>query len=192
MTLDLAIDYLFALVLIVSLLWLLTSFVRSLHKQPGRDGGPYLSFVIGPIGVQEVLSMNVLRLTNEERVLLAVAALTAHARPAAIDGAVVFESSDPGVIEILRVSDTSVYAVAKGLGTARIAAIADADLGSGTEDISGFLDFEVLPAKAVSLGIIAATPEAQPLEAPAAAPEPTPVPVEEVAPAGDAAAPVEF
>lgn len=118
---------------------------------------------IGPITVQEVMQMDVLRLTNEERVLLTVAALTAHGRPAAIDGAVLFESSSP-TVEIVRVSDTSAYAVAKGLGAARIAAAADADLGSGQEFITGLLDIEVLPAKAVSLGIQAGTPEAQPLE----------------------------
>lgn len=102
-----------------------------------------------------------LPLQDIEKVALTIAPVDAAGNPAKVDGAPVWVSSDSAVVEVVAATDgLSAVATAVGpLGSARVTVTADADLGSGIEEISGFLDIEVGPSKAVSLAISAGTPE---------------------------------
>lgn len=89
-----------------------------------------------------------MRLTNEQRVLVTVVALTVAGNPAPIDGDVIFGSSDGSVADIDRVDSTSAYVRAVGPGAAQITASFDADLGEGVRTIELSGAIEVVPAEA--------------------------------------------
>jgi len=100
-------------------------------------------------------------LTDEQQVSLAIEPKTAAGNPARVDGVPTWQSSDPAIIDVVVAAD-GLSAVAKTvgpLGTAQVSVTADADLGEGIRAITGTLDIEVKAAEAVSLGIVAGTPE---------------------------------
>lgn len=154
---DGVIDFLFGAVLVVALLLLL----RTLFFP--RDRAGRLHFVLGPIEAQEVNDMT-LRLTNEQLVRLSISPKTAHGHEAAVDGAPTWTSSNPDVATVAPETGDAKKAVVLGvgIGSAQIVVSADADLGDGVRAISGVLDIEVVAAEAVSLGIVAGTPEELP------------------------------
>ncbi len=103
------------------------------------------------------------RITNEEQVKVSVAPKTASGRPAAIDGAVSFESSDVAVATVTPIDSLSALVVAVGPGVAQIRATFDADLDEGevrTIEMTGAL--EVVLAEAVVGEITFGAPELQP------------------------------
>ena len=102
-------------------------------------------------------------LTDEQKVPLVLAPKTAAGNPAALDGAPVWTVSDETVLELTVSEDgLSASVAAKGLGSAQVLVVADADLDEGeTREISGVLDIVVVAAEAASLGISAGVPEAK-------------------------------
>lgn len=100
-------------------------------------------------------------LTDEQKVSLSVGFFTKAGNPARIDGAPVWASSNPSVVEVTPSEDglTATATSVGPLGVVQVTVSADADLGEGTRLITGVLDIEVLAAEAVSAGISAGTPE---------------------------------
>lgn len=103
-------------------------------------------------------------LTDEQQVTLAVAFTTAAGNAAKVDGLPVWKSSDETVATVTASADgLSALVVAQGaLGTAQIAATADADLGTGVREVVGVIDIEVHAAEAVSALVTAGAPELKP------------------------------
>jgi hypothetical protein len=104
---------------------------------------------------------NMITINDSQKVLLTAEALSAAGNSAQVDGPVVWAvSASAGVVQLVTVDDKSVYAVAIGpFGLATVQATADADLTSGTSYIVGSIDVEVVGGPAVTLNVIAGTPE---------------------------------
>jgi hypothetical protein len=100
-------------------------------------------------------------LTDVQKVTLSVQPVDAAGNPAALDGAPVWTSTDPSVLDVVASADgLSAVATAVGpLGTAQISVLADADLGAGVITITGVLDVQVMASQAVSFSITPAAPE---------------------------------
>ena len=97
--------------------------------------------------------------TNEEKVLVTIAATTAAGNPAAVD-AVTFTvtSGDATVVEVeANVSYYVVSGSAGGLSTIEVTA--DADLGEGVVTLTDAIEYFVVAAQASSLGFAAGAPE---------------------------------
>lgn len=77
-------------------------------------------------------------------------------------GSVVFESSDTDVCTVVQNQDNElqadVFSSTNNPGTAQIDFKADADLGEGVVQISGFSAVEVLPLQAVGFGLTVGEP----------------------------------
>lgn len=78
--------------------------------------------------------------------------------PASVEpGTVVFESTDPNIFTVVQNPDNElqadVYSSVNNPGTAQLDYKADADLGDGVVEISGFSAVEVLPLQAVGFGL---------------------------------------
>jgi hypothetical protein len=107
-------------------------------------------------------------LRDDQKVLLTIQPLDAKGKPAAVDGAPVWSSSDETQIVVVAASD-GLSAVASGVAppadsTAplpRIVVTADADLGSGVTPITGSLDFTITGGSAATIAITAGTPANQ-------------------------------
>lgn len=99
-------------------------------------------------------------LTDEQKVELVLAPKTAAGNPASLDGAPTWSVSDESVLELTVSEDgLSATVAAKGLGSAQVSVVADADLDEGeVREISGVLDLVVVAAEAATLGISAGTP----------------------------------
>ena len=101
-------------------------------------------------------------LTNEQKVTATLVPVTATGKPAKVDG--------PPTWTVISGSSTAT-AAADGLsativssddpGDTEIMVKADADLGSGVEEISDIIKVSVVGAKASSLGLTFGTPEAK-------------------------------
>jgi len=100
-------------------------------------------------------------LTDEQKVHLSIQPLTAAGNAAPIDGVPLWSVTDPNIIGLDIAADgISCYAITTGaLGTSQINVSADADMGDGIVTLMAILDIQVAPAQAVSLGILAGTPE---------------------------------
>jgi hypothetical protein len=99
-------------------------------------------------------------LTNAQKVKLTIAPVDAAGNPAAIDG--LPEWSDINGLFAFEAADgpLSIYAITLGpVGQTSINVTADADLGEGAVPISGSLEVEVVASQAVTLSIVAGTPE---------------------------------
>jgi len=84
--------------------------------------------------------------------------------PASVEpGSVVFESSDLDICTVVQNPDNEleaeVFSSTNNPGTAQLEFRADADLGEGVEQISGFSAVEILPLQAVRFGISVGIPE---------------------------------
>jgi len=100
-------------------------------------------------------------LTDEQKVNLTIAPVTAAGNPARIDGVPVWVTSDEGVVSLEVSPDGfSAEAVTVGpVGQAQVSVTVDADLGTGVRTLTGILDIEVVAAEAASVGITAGAPE---------------------------------
>lgn len=101
-------------------------------------------------------------LRDDQKVLLTISPVDAKGKPASVDGAPAWASSDETVVTVVAASD-GMSAVATGVvpGTSRVVVTADADLGSGVTPLSGSLDFTVTGGAAVAITITAAPPANQ-------------------------------
>lgn len=102
------------------------------------------------------------RITNEEQVSVTVRPLTAHNKPATIDGNVEFASSDPAVATVASTGPLTAMVVAVAAGVCQITASFDADLGTGVRPVEMSGALEVVGAEATTAEIVFGTPEAQP------------------------------
>jgi len=93
--------------------------------------------------------------TNEQKVPITVAPVTAAGTPASLDGAVsVSVQSGDGTVEMI--DDASFYVVSgPDPGDTAYLVSGDADLGDGVETISDIVTLRVAGAKAESLGLVA-------------------------------------
>ena len=101
-------------------------------------------------------------LRDDQKVLLTIQPVDAKGKPALVDGAPTWASSDETVVT-LEVATDGMSAVASGVtpGAARVVVTADADLGSGVTPLSGSLDFTITAGNAVSITITPGTPANQ-------------------------------
>lgn len=104
-----------------------------------------------------------MQMSLEQKVALAVAATTAAGHPARLDGPVSWASSDPNIVEVVTdVNDSSKsVAYARGVGSAQVSAVGDADLSGEVRELNGAIDIQVLEAEAAFFAITAGTPESQ-------------------------------
>ena len=130
------------------------------ESNPEPAPGCYLRIGLGPNSYIEGIQL--MRLTNEQRVLVTAIALTAAGNPAPIDGEVSFTTSDDGVASIERVDANSAYVTAVAEGAAQITASFDADLGDGVRTIELSGAIEVVPAEAERGEIQFGEPELNP------------------------------
>ena len=103
-------------------------------------------------------------LKDGQKVTLALEITDAEGNPAFGEGAPVWESSDPSLVEVVADPDDPTQAVAStvpgpGLGTATVTAIVDADLGEGVVPVTGTLDIDVVAGDAAIVNLVAGDPE---------------------------------
>ena len=110
---------------------------------------------------KETRPMLELTITNEQKVKVRCVPVTATGNPAALDGPVNFTvESGTGTVE--PVDDTSAYLVSgDGPGDTIYMVTADADLGSGVENIADTITLHVEGARAANLGLVADAAEAK-------------------------------
>lgn len=98
-------------------------------------------------------------LNADQKVKLTITPVDSYGNLSVVEN-VVWASSNEEVVTIEQLSDTEVYAVAMGpVGDSQVSVVADARIGEGVSELVGLLDFSVLPAEAVSLSVVAGTPE---------------------------------
>jgi hypothetical protein len=102
------------------------------------------------------------RITNEQQVSVEVRPLTQAGRPARIDGAVEWASSDTSVATVTSTGAMSALVVSVGPGVTQISAVFDADLGEGVRPVEMTGALEVVEAEAVTAEIAFGAPELKP------------------------------
>ena len=104
-----------------------------------------------------------LKLQDDQKVSFSISIVDAKGNPAQVDGVPAWASSNEAILTVAPAADgMSAVATAVGpVGPSQISVTADADLGSGTKQIVGTQDVDVVAGEAVSVGITAGTPEPQ-------------------------------
>lgn len=99
-------------------------------------------------------------LSVTQRVALAIQPVDAHGNPAPVDGAPVWEVSDPSIVSLGVAEDgLSAFVRATGApGHVQVRVTADARLTEEVREISGVLEIDIVPAEAVALSIVAGEP----------------------------------
>jgi hypothetical protein len=98
-------------------------------------------------------------ITNDQRVPITVSPITQKGKPAKIEGAPLWSSSDVNVLTLEVAQDgLSAFAVGVGEGTATISVIADADLTGAIKEVAGSVEITVTGAPAASLKVTVGTP----------------------------------
>lgn len=105
-----------------------------------------------------------LSITNSQQVALALEPQDRRGVPAPIDGIPTWQTSDPTIAAVEPAADglTAVVKAVGPVGTARITATADADLGDGVQAITGVLELNVTLGQAAVLSLRAESPTEQP------------------------------
>lgn len=102
-------------------------------------------------------------ITDSQQFDLAAQGVDKKGKPTSLDGAIAFTSSDPAILTVTPLTDTSATVVAVGeLGVAQITATGDADLGAGVVAVLGVLDVTVVAGPAVNIAINPGVPTEQP------------------------------
>lgn len=123
-------------------------------KCPGR-----FAYKIGLVTQKQRYYMLEITITNEQKVPVTLAPVTATGQPAKLDGKPTWEvvTGDSTVV----VADDGLSAElvsSDNPGDTEILVKADADLGAGVEEISDIIKLTVQGARAQSLGLTAGTP----------------------------------
>jgi hypothetical protein len=106
--------------------------------------------------------ITMLALPNDHKVTASIQPVDAKGNPAQIDGQAQWSSSSPSIANVQNIStDTLSAEVIPGdqLGSCQINVQADADLGSGIQNITGVLDVQVVAGAAVGFTISTSVPE---------------------------------
>ena len=92
----------------------------------------------------------------------------AAGKPAPVEGALVYGSSDESVVKVVPAADSlTALVVAQGVGDYTVSVSGDADLGEGVTTIVGQASGTVTLGQATSIGISAGPVEEQPAAPPA-------------------------
>ena len=118
------------------------------------------------INVNGIISKNItmLVLPNDQKVVATVEPVDAKGNPASIDGIPAWSSSSTSIATVnpLPADGSGKFSAevipASQLGTCQINVTADADLGSGIQQISGVLDLQVVGGQAVGFTITTSPP----------------------------------
>ena len=130
-----------------------------------EEGQPRLIFNVSVPGGIKLKDIAMLVLPNDHKVTASIQPVDAKGNPASIDGLPQWTSSSPAIATVtpLPADGSGVFAAeiipGDALGTCQINVTADADLGAGTETISGILDVQVVGGKAVGFQISTGAPE---------------------------------
>jgi hypothetical protein len=114
------------------------------------------------LGNQTFMEGHMARITNEQQVSVEVRPLTQAGRPARIDGAVEWASSNTSVATVTSTGPMSALVVSVGPGVTQISAVFDADLGEGVRPVEMTGALEVVEAEAVTAEIVFGTPTLKP------------------------------
>lgn len=152
------------------LLWLLAQAYQIVRRHPCTaptpPPAPRIRWRIGTPGLTPVIDCETytMRLTTEQFSVLAIGILTALGRPAPIDGAPTWASSDETVATVIPdpVDPTKAKLTAVGPGVAQISVSVDADLGEGVRTITATGAVEVVLAEAQTLELQFGPPQLQP------------------------------
>lgn len=101
-----------------------------------------------------------LTITNEEKIEVTLAPLTAAGNPATLDGAPVWAVVEGGDATLEVAADgLSAFLVSGAAGvTSQVTVSADADLGEGIVTLTDTIDLTVVLASANALGMVVGTP----------------------------------
>ena len=96
--------------------------------------------------------------TNEEKVLVTLAPVTAAGNPAEVEN-VTFDISEGDATVEEVVANKSYYFISGGTGLSKFTVKADGDLGEGVTELNDEVEYYVVSAQASSLGFTAGEPE---------------------------------
>ena len=103
-----------------------------------------------------------LSITNEQKIKITVAPVTATGRPAELDGSITVTVVSGSATAEVQPDGRSAYLISSDVpGDTQFAVEGDADLGSGVETISDVVHLTVQGARAANLGLTAGAPEAK-------------------------------
>lgn len=120
-----------------------------------------IRILVGPIEEQDMP----LVMTATQQCLLTMQPLDAQGNPAKVDNVAQWQTANPDVVRLVEAPDgVTCMCMSVAVGDTQVSCTADADLGEGTRNITGLLDVSVRAAEAVTMGIVAGTPEEQPVE----------------------------
>lgn len=103
-----------------------------------------------------------LTITNEQKIEVTLAPVTATGRPAVLDGAPEWSViSGNSTLEVAADGKSAFLVSADDPGDTQFLVKADADLGEGKEEISDTIRLTVAGARAANLGLTAGTPVAK-------------------------------
>lgn len=125
-----------------------------------NTGAPVFRWSVGPVTNKERKSFMEIKLTDEQKVLVTLAAVTPKGKPVKVDGVPTWEvqSGDSQVQPTPDgLSATIVSADAPGITVINVTA--DADLDEGVRNITEVLNVTVVDPQASSLGISVGAPE---------------------------------
>ena len=100
-------------------------------------------------------------ITDEQKVLVTLAPVTAAGNPATLDGVPSWTVTSGDATVEPAADGLSCYLISGTVGNSVIEVSADADLGEGVSPITDTIDLAVVSAQASSLGLVVGTPEAK-------------------------------
>jgi hypothetical protein len=101
-----------------------------------------------------------IKITNEQKVTLTLAPVTAAGRPAVVDGIPLWAiQSGESQIDVAADGRSATFISSDLPGTTVTLVTADADLGEGVERVQTIIELEVVSAKASALGFKVNDPE---------------------------------
>lgn len=111
---------------------------------------------------QQTKPMLELMLTNEQKIQVTLAPVTATGKPAPLDGTPEWSViSGNSTLEVASDGKSAFLVSADDPGDSQFLVKADADLGEGKEEISDTIKLSVAGARAANLGLVAGTPVAK-------------------------------
>lgn len=98
-------------------------------------------------------------ITNEEKVLVSLAPVTAAGNPATLDGVPTWTVIEGDATLEVAEDGLSAYLVSGAADVnSKVEVVADADLGEGVVNLTDVIDLAVVAASASALGLVAGTP----------------------------------
>jgi len=102
-------------------------------------------------------------LSDTQKVTLRIEPRNKKGNLATLDGVPQWSSGDPNVVSVKpSVDGLSCVVLAGQAGSTQVSVTADADLDAGeARQLTGTIDFQVMPGEAITMGIVAGAPEEQ-------------------------------